>query len=75
MPITTVNPNIRFDFAVAEPASQAWDDEAGGPAARTSASSQWGWRAFVCSVGVDRHTESHWLVEVLKLLACVSAHL
>jgi len=74
-PVITVEPNIRFDFTSlgnTAPSSRLdmsdhdeWDkgSKEGGII----------WKGLVCSVLVSRSAKPHWLVEVLRLLACVSA--
>lgn len=67
-PLATVNPNILFTFA-AEAGANGEESEEGG------ARSPIPWRATVCCITLAGTTDSHWLVEVLRLASCVSAQL
>ncbi|EKX51084.1 hypothetical protein GUITHDRAFT_103005 [Guillardia theta CCMP2712] len=75
-PLLTVDPNIRFDHVDASSRSETVNDSlvAKGPV-NSLANGKYGWKAFVCSVSVPRDADAHWMMEILRLTACVSAQL
>jgi hypothetical protein len=72
VPLTTVNPNITFGISTDASSSGSDEVDASNEAASHSAR---GWKAMACCIGLSSSAEPHWLVEALRLLACVSAQL
>jgi hypothetical protein len=72
VPLTTVNPNITFSISTDAASNSADEVDATGEAASHAAK---GWKAVACCIGLSNGAELHWLVEALRLLACVSAQL